>query len=187
MSVTLKPTVSRDLELFKGLLDSEIKEVLNRCDVHQTRAGDVIVGTQRNPQALYVLLEGEVEVDLQVPGLGQHALLTLAPQESFGEVGFFAPGPHSATVRCVTNAQLLRLTRGAFEELGVDAPAAARKLAVNAATILARRLAVTDHWLSDLLRHSEEEGVAAAWRSFRTRLTTTPQHAGGVGTFPGAW
>lgn len=187
MAATLEAQVSRDLELFKGLLDAEVKEVLDRCEVQQARAGDSILGGQLDPQALYVLLEGEVEVDLQVPGLGQHALLRLVPQESFGEVRFFAPGPHTAIVRCVKNAQLLRLTRGAFNQLGEEAPLAAGKLAVNAATILARRLAVTDRWLSDVLQHSQEEGVAAAWRSFRTRLTTTPQHAGGVGAFPGAW
>jgi CRP-like cAMP-binding protein len=179
--------VSRDLELFKGLLDAEVREVLGRCEVLQSRAGDAILGTERDPQALYVLLEGEVEVDLHVPGLGEHALLKLVPQESFGEVTFFAPGPHTASAQCVTNAQLLRLTRDAFDQLREEAPLAAGKLAVNAATILARRLAVTDRWLSDLLRHSAEEGVAAAWRSFRTRLTTTPHHAGGVGAFPGAW
>lgn len=176
----------RDLELFRGLLDSEIKEVLERCEVEEVAAGTTVIEPQRRKQAVYVVLEGEMEVDLKVPGLGEHALLRLKPQESFGEVGFFAPGPHSATVKCVKNAQLLRLSRAAFEQLGDDAPAAARKLAMNIAATLARRLAVTDDWMGDLLRQLQTEEVATAWRSFRTRIAPT-QHASGVGVLPGAW
>lgn len=187
MVTHIEPSAVRDLELFAGMRDGEIKEVLEACHLEAVPAGQMIYDPAHRRQSLYVLLEGELEVDLPLPGLGERMLLTIQPQGVFGEVGFFHPGPHSATVKCVKNAQLLRLDRPEFIQLMEDDRAAALKLTLNAANLLAARLAATDRWMTSVLECTEKTQVAQSWRKFRAGLFSSQHASAGMVGLPGGW
>lgn len=188
MITHIEPSTVRELDLFTGMRDAEIKEVLDVCQIEAVPAGQMIYDPANRRQALYMLLEGELEVDLPLPGLGERMLLTIQPHGVFGEVGFFHPGPHSAMVKCVENAQLLRLDRPAFIQLTEDDAMAALKLTINAAGLLAARLAATDQWMINVVTNAEKTQVAESWRKFRAGLLAAgqPSSAGMVG-LPGGW
>jgi CRP-like cAMP-binding protein len=185
MTTHIEPSTLRDVELFVGMLDGEIEEILEVGQIETVSAGEMIYEPGKRRQALYVLLEGELEIDLQLPGLGERMLLAILPGGVFGEVSFFYPGPHSATVRCMADAQLLRLDRPEFVQMAEQGRTSAFKLTMNAARLLAARLAATDQFMGAVLEHTERATVAESWRNFRSSLTPT-HHAGGISQ-PGGW
>ena len=72
--------------------------------------------------ALYVLLEGSVEISLEVPGSRDAVIVRLEPKGVFGESSFFHPAPHGATVRCVSPSVALRLSHGEYQRNWASAP-----------------------------------------------------------------
>jgi len=66
---------------------------------------------------LYVIVDGEVEVLKTIPERGEACLRTLGPGECFGEIALVSDRPRSATVRSLTNANLLAVDREAFQAL----------------------------------------------------------------------
>src|SRR5262249_48763328 len=71
---------------------------------------------------LYVIVEGEVEVLKTIPDRGEACLRTLGPGECFGEIALVSDRPRSATVRSLTNVNLLAVDREAFQALFCHLP-----------------------------------------------------------------
>jgi CRP-like cAMP-binding protein len=92
---------------------------------------------------------------LQVTGRSASTAVTCAvlgrfPAGSlFGEVGFFDGAPRTATVRAEVSANVLRVTRDAFEQLRLSDAALATKLALE----LGRTVA--SHFRERLARYNE--------------------------------
>jgi CRP/FNR family cyclic AMP-dependent transcriptional regulator len=158
-----------DVTLFAGLTPAECEELLQSCVELTFSPGDAVIRAGDFEPALYVVLEGVVEIMLDVPGGEESLVASVGDNGVFGESSFFHLAPHSATVRCQTPTRLLRLSRSEFERLLTNDSLAAYRVAANAAKLLAARLQATDHWLSVLLM--EQQGaVIASWRRFREGL-----------------
>ena len=67
--------------------------------------------------ALYVLVEGEVEITKDVPGRGAVALGRLGPGDCFGEMALVRELPRSATARTCSRVNVLVMDRDAFQML----------------------------------------------------------------------
>jgi CRP-like cAMP-binding protein len=180
MLTQLEPAALRDVELFQGMSDAEIAEILPHVEEVSVAAGSTIYEAGQHERALYILLEGSVQVDLEVPRVGERLLVDLHPKAVFGEMSFFHAGPHSATVKCVQDARLLRLDRSEFDALLRTGSAAAAKLALQGAEILAARLATTDQWISQLLTDQQDARMRVKWREFRERMTGTLRQPRGI-------
>ncbi len=72
--------------------------------------------------AAFLLLEGEVTIELDVAGL-RRRLATLTPGFSFGEFAFADASARPVTVRAETDGECLVLTLAAFETIGAENPA----------------------------------------------------------------
>ena len=70
---------------------------------------------------LYLLLEGEVRVRLNIAGK-ESILATLCAGEFFGEVALFDHGPRSADVVANTDCLLLKISTAAFQKLVQEVP-----------------------------------------------------------------
>ena len=79
-------------------------------------AGTAIVREGDEPDAFYLILEGDAEV-LKRKGLEDERVATLTGGESFGEVGLLNSVPRTATVRALTDLRVLRLDRAGFQAL----------------------------------------------------------------------
>jgi CRP-like cAMP-binding protein len=121
-------------------------------------------------QALFILLEGTARVILDTPHAEQ-TVAELSPGAFFGECSFFHPGPHSATVRAVTDLKLLRLHTDRFSELLRKNDVAALRVAANAARVLAARLQAADRHIGELLETIRDEKVREALARFRNTFT----------------
>jgi len=71
---------------------------------------------------LYVVVDGEVEVVKAVPDGGETSLRRLGRGECFGEIALVSDRPRSATVRSLTDVNLLAVDREAFHALFSNLP-----------------------------------------------------------------
>ena len=176
-AVELSPARFHSVELFHGLGGNEILELLSASDDLMFNAGDAVFQAGEESRSLYLLLEGNVEIDLEVPKLGERVLAQLESGSVFGEMSFFHPAPHSsphsATARCLTAARVMRLPRSQFDALAESNPQLALRVTTNAAEILAARLHHTDEWIVDTLTRQREHDIRENWRKLRESLMSS--------------
>ena len=173
------------VELFNGLSGEEILELLAASDDLAYNPGDAVFQAGEEGRALYLLLEGNVEIDLDVPKLGERVLAQLESGSVFGEMSFFHPAPHAATAKCLTAARVMRLPRAQFDALAAENPHLALRVTTNAAEILAARLHHTDEWIAETLTRHREHDIRDNWRKFRENLMPSfghPKPFIGIGT-----
>jgi len=111
-------------------------------------AGEVIIRRGEPGAAVYVLLEGLVEVRLRTADGGHLTLATLGPGELFGELSVLRGAPANADVRTVEDVRVLRYPAERF-------PAA-----------LAECAPLRDHLLSNLAERMHDT-TAGAWDLYR--------------------
>jgi CRP-like cAMP-binding protein len=161
-------TVSQ-IPLFAGLSLTDLDGLLSNFEERSYPADSVVFRKGEYDPALYVLLDGVVEVVLDVPGSEEAVIARLQSNDVFGESSFFCPAPHGALVRCVEPSVMLRLSRCAYERLIAAGSVPALRLGNKAAEILAARLQATDQWVAQLLAE-EQQQVVASWRRFRESI-----------------
>jgi CRP-like cAMP-binding protein len=161
------------VDLFRGLSGEEILELLAASEDLTFNAGDTVFAAGDEGQALYLLMDGKVEIDLDVPKLGERILAQLEGGSVFGEMSFFHPAPHAATAKCVTPARIMRLPRSQFDVLAAHNPHLALRVTTNAAEILAARLHHTDEWIVDTLTRQQERTIRENWRQLRENLMSS--------------
>jgi CRP-like cAMP-binding protein len=147
------------VELLDNLTPEQTGEILAACDEILCTAGRTIYEIGQIERALYILLEGTAEVDIASPRSGQRQLAQLSAGSVFGESSFFHAAPHTATVRALTDARLLRLPRERFDEQLQNNSVAALRVAANSAKILAARLQQADRFIAGLLEESAGEKI----------------------------
>src|SRR6266436_742127 len=140
MTINIDAKTLQQIELFDGLTTDDLRTVLPACEELSIASGQTIFEAGHAERALYVLLEGTAEVDLEPARAGERVIAQLAPGSVFGESNFFHASPHSATVKARTDVLLLRLNRQPFDNLLQSGNPAALRIAANAAKILAARL-----------------------------------------------
>jgi CRP-like cAMP-binding protein len=121
----------RAVPLFAGLDDGALGDLAARTTAFEAPAGTVLVEVGQPGAGLFVIEEGEVEVDLT------GRVVTLGPGAFFGEVSLLTDGPRTGRVRATTAVHCLALSRNDFDRLLADEPA----IAVQMLPILAARLA----------------------------------------------
>jgi CRP/FNR family transcriptional regulator, cyclic AMP receptor protein len=161
------------VELFDGLTGNEILDLLAASEDLSFNPGDAVFQTGDSSRALYLLLEGTVEIDLDVPKLGERVLAQLESGSVFGEMSFFHAAPHAATARCLTAARIMRLRREQFDVLAAENPHLALRVTTNAAEILAARLHHTDEWIAETFTRQREHDIRDNWRKLRENLMSS--------------
>lgn len=172
-SATLK-----SIALLRGFNESEYHQIIEIATTANFGPGDVILEQGETSQTLWILLEGKCEVTRRKPddpAAEPLVLTTLEPYSHFGEMSFFHPAPHSASVRAQSPVLLLKITRTAFDDLIAEGVTAGYKLAYNVVGGLAERLRRMDEWIT-ALNHNEPPATPsrvqppAEWARFRDKL-----------------
>lgn len=123
------------LPMFKKAGDKAIDRLAQAADEVQVTAGREIItqGTVHNEA--YVLIDGTAEV--LVDG---DVVADIEPTEMVGELGFFDPGPASATVRAKSDSRVLILPYNRLDAVLDDNPDLLRSITDD----LAARLRAMD-------------------------------------------
>jgi len=170
MTISFDALTLQRIELFNSLTTEDLRGLLPACEELSVPAGQAIFEAGYVERALYVLLEGTAEVDLESARAGERVVAELAAGSVFGESSFFHAREHSATVKARTDVRLLRLNRQPFDNLLQSGNAAALRIAANAATILAARLQAADQFIVNLLEQIRDEKVREALTRFRQSM-----------------
>lgn len=172
---SVSPSLLRSIPLFRGLNDTECRQLAEIAHTQTAHAAEVIVPQGASSQNLWVVLEGACEVVRKIAAHGHESELVLAEigqHKHFGEMSFFHPAPHSADVRAKSEVSLLRLPHGEFQDLVDDGVAAAYKLSHNVIELMAERLRRMDDWVVELMTRECPDAIRPEWSNFREKLFT---------------
>jgi len=171
MAIEIDNVAMQKIELFNNLTTDNLGTLLPACDEVNATAGQAIFEAGQQERALYIILEGSAEVDLEPPRAGERVVAELVTGSVFGESSFFHASPHSATVKARTNVRLLRLNREPFDKLLQSGNIAALRIAANAASNMAMRLQAADRFIVELLDQIRDEKVREAITRFHNSLS----------------
>src|SRR5436305_13453447 len=113
----------RRSDLFRFLPDEHFEKICSLLREEQYDFGDLIVKQADAANAFYILISGRARVVKSGANNGEEIVLaTLRPGDSFGEAALTEGGTRTATVRCSTSVEVLRLDRAEFLALTETAP-----------------------------------------------------------------
>lgn len=158
--------------VFEQMSDEERHEVLSLLEYESFPQHETILQEGNETQFLWILVRGQCEVAKRLGRGIEQEIAVLEAGTVFGEMSFFNPAPHSATIRALTQVETARLSREKFDALQRRSPAAAYKVAVSIVTVLARRLRRMDEWTCELVDAPDAARQREEWQEFRTKLYT---------------
>ena len=110
--------VLKDVELFRNLSDRVLQEILVLMTTHDYQRGQTIFAEGVPGDALYLILEGEVRISKNIPGVGEEALAFLPDGSCFGEMALMEGRmARSASAIAQKDCEIARLTQRDFLEL----------------------------------------------------------------------
>lgn len=148
----------RQAPLFAAL-DQEAADAL-RATMRQVglKRGEILFSEGDPGDRLYVIIDGKVKLGMKSSDGRENLLAVLGPQQMFGELSFFDPGPRNSTATAVTDATLLELGHEDLEPWLTGRPEVARQLLAA----LAARLRKTNEVVGDLVFSDVPGRVAKA-------------------------
>lgn len=171
MPMTASEAALRNCSIFQDLTAAERRQVLELSQFETFDKGEVILREGRSIQILWVVLRGQCEVVKSTRSGGEQSLAQLEPMAVFGEMSFFNPAPHSASIRAMVDVETMLMTREAYDTLMSSAPAAAYKIAFSTMKVLAERLRKMDEWTCGLVEGSGASSEhRQEWHEFRSKL-----------------
>ena len=147
-------TLLKECQLFEGLKEDEIKELLEISEFMQLDKGELLFREKDESKSLYVVIEGCLGVRRHIiekeddnaplsPVIAEHGA-----GETVGEFSFFDDNPRSAEVFAMKDTRALVLDPEAFNKYTNEFPKASQKITANILKILIYRMRRTDEKLS---------------------------------------
>lgn len=145
-------------DLFARLVPAERRRLAAAARERPLAAGQVLFRAGEPGDALYLVAEGELAVQVPVPGGGARELARIGPGQCVGELALLADGRRSATVQALADTRLVALAKPDLLALVERDPGLRRLLG----DLMLRRLprlhlatselfrALADHVLDDL-------------------------------------
>lgn len=168
-------TTLRTVSLFAELPREVLARLVSEFDEVELSAGQTVFSRGDPGDALYVVVNGAVEV--QRGGQGERVAV-LGPDDCVGEMALVTGDPRSATVVTLSDARLLRLDKERFRALSERYPVFLRELA----RVLCRRIARTSEEVAEA-RHVYSavfDGVLAGLEPAARRVLDVLALADGV-------
>ena len=165
----------RDTPLFAGLDDAHLERLVESAEIIDLPADGILIREGDVADALYVVLDGELEVTKQ-SGTSQIPVALVGPGSLQGEIAALEGGRRTASVRAISEAEVLRIPIDAMRDLlnaGPDIALAVIRTAVGRlraleATLREREKLAGLGTLAAGLAHELNNPAAAAMRSIRS-------------------
>src|SRR5262245_37064821 len=117
MPATISDAAFARCPLFRGMTADERQELVGLLDGKVYPAGSLILSQGESFQHIWIVLRGRCQVVKQSRSGTEKELGTLEPFGVFGEMSFFHPAPHSASVRALTEVEVVRMPRDKYDTL----------------------------------------------------------------------
>ena len=116
-----EPRALRRVKILAGMTDEQLERFGQFVEVERVPQWTVIVKQGDPGDTMYLILEGELRVRINVAGK-ETILTTLGVGEFFGDISLFDQGPRSADVVANSDSVLVKLSAAGFDELAKAAP-----------------------------------------------------------------
>ncbi len=141
------------LDVFKGLDNDEISLIIPICKVKYFFKGEVIFEDNAPGDDLFVIIDGEVSVQLEA--ITPHfdiAITKLVRGQIFGEMALIDNEPRSAKVSCFTECACLVISGSELRNIFEANTKMGYKVMFNLAKIISRRIRKTNRRLLNVVR-----------------------------------
>lgn len=101
-------TILKHVELFRGLNDDQLKQIVAISTEHTYEDGSLIFRAGSDGDALFVVQTGQVSVQATTPDGDDVPAVYLGEGQIFGEMALIDKGTRSASVRAVGDSTALR-------------------------------------------------------------------------------
>ena len=137
----------KQVSLFAGLNDDDIRELMNVAKRRTFRSGEVIFHRDDPGQVLYVIKEGKVKISLISPDGQEMTLVVFGKGECFGEFAILDGLTRSADAIALEKVECYTLQRSDFHKAIMKNP----NIAIQVLEVLSKRLRTTDQMVEDLI------------------------------------
>lgn len=110
-------TLLKTMPLFASLEPEERQALIPKFEMEEAEPGTLIVEEGSEPDHLYLIFQGEVEVSTLHEEKGPIKLATLKNGDYFGEISIIQNRPHTADVTAAKKTFLFKLPKKVFSEL----------------------------------------------------------------------
>lgn len=140
-------TYLKQVNIFKGLNDEEILDLISVAKKRTFRSGEVIFHRDDPGQMLYIIKEGKVKICLMSPDGQEISLVVFGKGEYFGEFALLDGLPRSADAIALEKVECYTLQRTDFQNAIMKKP----RIAIQVMEVLCERLRKTDQQVEDLI------------------------------------
>ncbi len=140
----------RTSPVFSGLEDEELKDITGFVGEKSVSAGEEFIRQGEMGDCLFILVHGQASVFWKEDPDEEIGLATLGPGESIGEMGYFSDGRRSASVRALTDLQLLQIYYDDLTRCMERAPT----LAKNFLDIITKRMRRTNFRFQEVVHET---------------------------------
>jgi CRP/FNR family cyclic AMP-dependent transcriptional regulator len=159
--------ILKETDIFYELTPTQLELIASICTTQEFNSGDVIFTENSASAELYVVAEGEVDiqVDTAIFGrgntgklVGPRTVATFRIGQSFGEVALLDEGLRSATARCSKNGTtLIIIPRERLLMLCDMYPQLGYRLMYNLATDLATKIRGADMKIREEIMYNQQK------------------------------
>ena len=149
-----------DCVLFQSVTPAEMEELLYYSETEEFSEGARILDEGNSTRYLWVIKSGSCEVRKKLANGSEQTLTKLSPLSVFGEMSFFKPAPHSASVVALSDVEVVRIPGREF----------AQKVVFNTVRIMSDRLRMMDKWSAEMAESCGSRTRNAEWHDFRSKL-----------------
>ncbi len=130
---------SEKITVLEGLSEEEWQKVIRYAQSIDFKPGMMLLKAGESDDSLNIVVSGQVEV-INPNSFGfLKRIATIGEGSVFGELAFFDGQPRSASIRAISEGQLLRLSRKGFDRIAAWNPSLAQQLLFDLGRILAYR------------------------------------------------
>lgn len=151
----------RQIPWFTNLTQAQLERVTSIASLHRLSAGDILFKEGDREDSLYVLLEGQIVLEIEVPTRGQVIFFTA---EVLDILGWSSMTPivrqRTAQARVTKNSLLLGFNSKLLEQLCEEDHEIGYMLMRRLANTVASRLLTTRLCLLDLITQPIKHGIA---------------------------
>lgn len=151
----IEPSFLKQIYLFEEIPEPALAELAGIMQERKYEEGDVIFYEGDTTTDLYLLVKGEVELQIKIaPQLAESTVLTVKPAEAFGEMTFMSPKARSASARCTKRSIVAVLARSDFDRLVEQNPSTGLFFFRNVSQLLCEKLRMMNTNLKQTLIRS---------------------------------
>ena len=156
MSLNEEVEMLRRIQLFAKVEPAKLKLLAFTSERAMFKADEILFHQGDAADSAYIIVAGEVAIDVESPGGGSTRVAKLGKDQIVGEIGILADVPRTATVTATTPTTTLKISKELFFRMVSDFPT----MAVEVMRVLAHRMETTNA----LLRQCEDRLAVALRR-----------------------